>query len=304
LGDHQPSSFRRGALYVCATPLGNLEDLSPRALRLLAECDIIAAERPSHTLKLLAHFGIPAAKLRPAAESTSERALAEIVAAARAGAVVAAVSDAGTPGISDPGSRLVRLAIAAGVPVSPVPGPSAVPAALSVSGFDTRRVTIRGFLPRKPGPRQEELRGLLATGSTLVLFESPSRVADLLRDLAAECPDRQLALLREATKLHEEVVRGTAAQVSAAVGEARGEFTIVVSCPDPGTPPGDQAEQERGWLERTRALTDHGLRGRDVVRALMVLGGLSKSRAFDIARQAGALSDPAGDEPGDEVEVG
>ena len=278
--------LRPGTLYVCATPLGNLGDLSERARLVLAAADLVAAERPEHTRKLLSYLGIPSSKLRPAAESTPDRALEAIVDALRQGATVAMVTDAGTPGISDPGPRLVRLAVAAGCPVSPVPGASALCAALSISGFDTRRILMEGFLPRKEGARRAALSDCLAMGAAVVLFESPRRLCETLRTLAALSPVRPVMLLREATKLHEEVLRGTAQEILEQLGaEPRGEATLVIA------PPSASEEEvactaKDAWEPQASRLLAEGLSPRDAVRALMVLGGLSKSRAFALVKQA------------------
>lgn len=278
--------LRPGTLYVCATPLGNLGDLSERARRILSAADVVAAERPEHTRKLLSYLGISSSKLRPAAESTKDRALEAIVDSLRQGATVAMVTDAGTPGISDPGSRLVRLAVAAGCPVSPIPGASALCAALSISGFDTSRVLMEGFLPRKEGARRAVLGHSLAVNAAVVLFESPRRLCETLRTLATLAPARPAMVLREATKLHEEVLRGTAEEILERLGaEPRGEATLVIA------PPSASEEEAAGtakdaWESQASRLLAEGLSPRDAVRALMVLAGLSKSQAFALVKHA------------------
>lgn len=287
VGEESPTSV--GVLYVCATPIGNLEDLSPRALRVLREASLIAAERPSHTLKLLSHYGIPGCKLRACAESTPDHMLEDLVAAVRGGSVVALVTDAGTPGVSDPAARLVQMVSAADLPVVPVPGPSALTAALSVSGFDTRRVLFLGFLSRRPGRRQTELRSALASGAVVALFESPARVRDTLAHLAALAPHRQVVVLREATKAHEQVLRGFPTEVIASLSsDPKGEFTLVVA-PDEAAESVSAAAADLS--ARARRLLAEGLSTRDVVRALSVLCGLSRSRAFELVKEAVSESD-------------
>lgn len=276
-------AFRPGTLYVCATPLGNLGDLTERARAALAVADVVAAERPVHTRKLLQHLGVPLSKLRPAADSTPEPALRDIIDVLRGGGTVVAVTDAGTPGVSDPGSRLVKLAYEAGCCVSPLPGPSALTAALSICGFDTRRVLMEGFLPRKRGPRREALSRALETDAAIVLFESPHRVEQTLHDLADLAPERPLLLLREATKLHEQTLRGTARELLTQIGDApRGEVTIVIAPPTEGI---RNAMANHELESQVACLLREGLSSRDVVRALMVLAGLPKSQAFALVRR-------------------
>lgn len=269
-----------GTLYVCATPIGNLGDLSARALAALRSCDIIAAERPAHTLKLLSRFGVPGCKLRPCGDGARASELETIVSAIEGGASAVLVTDAGTPGISDPARYLVSLAVERGLRVSPIPGPCAATAALCVSGVDTSCAVLLSFLPRKPGERRAVLRRHLSGGGAVCFFEAPGRIRATLRDLAAEARDRPLVVLREATKIHEEVLRGTAEQVLERLPpEPRGELTVVVA---PGTP----VVQDTGLADRTRRLLDEGLSGRDAARALMVLTSLSRSKAEQAVREA------------------
>jgi 16S rRNA (cytidine1402-2'-O)-methyltransferase len=215
-------------LYVVGTPIGNLEDVSARALRILGEVGSIAAEDTRITARLLARHGIrkPLISYRAPVE---KRGLPRVMAALDEHDV-ALVSDAGTPTVSDPGQALVTAAWAAGHTVVPVPGPSSVTAALSASGYGGPGFTFLGYLPRKPG----EIRRLLATlvdeARPAVAFESPYRVKKSLALIAEILPDRELTVARELTKIHEELVRGTASEVLAALGDrARGEFTLVIS---------------------------------------------------------------------------
>jgi 16S rRNA (cytidine1402-2'-O)-methyltransferase len=215
-------------LYVVATPIGNLEDVSARALRVLGEVSAVAAEDTRVTSRLLARHGIrkPLLSYRAPVE---KRGLPRVLAALDAGDV-ALVSDAGTPTLSDPGQSLVTAAWAAGHTVVPVPGPSSITAALSIAGYGGPGFTFVGYLPRKPGEMRRLLGSLLEDPRPAVAFESPYRIQKSLALIAESLPERGITLTRELTKVHEEVLRGTASQVSAALGErARGEFTLVIS---------------------------------------------------------------------------
>ncbi len=217
-----------GTLFVVGTPIGNLEDLSPRALRTLAEASVIAAEDTRVTARLLARHGLrrPMVSHRAPVEA---RSLPRLLEALERGDV-ALVTDAGTPTLSDPGRRLVAAAWEAGHRVVPVPGPSAVTAALSVAGFGGAGFCFVGVLPRRPGELRRFFASLREVPRPTVAFESPHRLRRSLRVMAEVLPDRPLALARELTKLHEEVVRGTPAEVLDAVGEpVRGEVTVVIS---------------------------------------------------------------------------
>ena len=220
-----------GTLHVVATPLGNLEDITLRAVRVLREVSLIACEDTRRTAVLLRAHGITTAAT--SYFEHNERWKGErILAALRAGRDVALVSDAGTPGVSDPGFRLVRDARAAGIPVVPVPGPSAAVAALSVSGLPTDRFLFVGFLPAKSAARRKALEDLAAVRETLVFYESPVRVVAALTDMAEILGDRESFLCREATKLHEEYVRGSLTElreILAARASVKGEVVLVVS---------------------------------------------------------------------------
>ena len=220
-----------GTLHVVATPLGNLEDITLRAVRVLREVSLIACEDTRRTAVLLRAHGITTAAT--SYFEHNERWKGErILAALRAGRDVALVSDAGTPGVSDPGYRLVRDARAAGIPVVPVPGPSAAVAALSVSGLPTDRFLFVGFLPAKSAARRKALEDLAAVRETLVFYESPVRVVAALTDMAEILGDREGFLCREATKLHEEYVRGSLTElreILAARASVKGEVVLVVS---------------------------------------------------------------------------
>jgi len=220
----------RGRLYIVATPLGNLEDLSFRALRVLSEVDGIACEDSRRTVKLLNRYEIKT-PLITYQEYNKERAGKGIIARLKRGEKIALVSDAGTPGISDPGFNLIRDCIAEGIDVEVIPGPSAIIGALVLSGLPTDRFCFEGFLPSKREKRKEKLAELRTESRTLVMYESPHRLKEALEDIAEIFPGRRCALIREMTKIHEEVIRGTVEEVSAEISSrdsVQGEITIVL----------------------------------------------------------------------------
>ncbi|MDR7554430.1 MAG: 16S rRNA (cytidine(1402)-2'-O)-methyltransferase [Armatimonadota bacterium] len=218
-----------GTLYLVATPIGNLEDLTPRAARVLREAALIACEDTRRTRGLLAHLGI-AARLVSLHEHNERARIPQLLAALRQGADVAVVSDAGMPTIADPGARLVAAAAAEGLPVVAVPGPSAVTAAVALADFPVERFAFVGFLPSRAAERRRALAALASLPMALVIFEAPHRVHATLRDLAAVLGARRLLLARELTKVHEEVLRGTAEELLARLpARVRGEITLVVA---------------------------------------------------------------------------
>jgi 16S rRNA (cytidine1402-2'-O)-methyltransferase len=215
-------------LYVVATPIGNLEDLSARAIRVLGEVSAIAAEDTRVTARLLARHGLrkPMLSYRAPVE---RRGLPRVMSTLEEGDV-ALVSDAGTPTLSDPGQALVAAAWAAGHTVVPIPGPSSITAALSIAGYGGPGFQFLGYLPRKPGDMRRLLESLRDDARPAVAFESPYRIQKSLALIAESLPERNLTVTRELTKVHEEVLRGTASEVMAALGDrARGEFTLVIS---------------------------------------------------------------------------
>jgi len=233
-----------GTLHVVATPIGNLEDLTLRALRVLAEVDLVACEDTRRTGALLRRHGISTRTTSYFQQNERLRGR-EILSVLQAGQSVALVSDAGTPGISDPGYRLVKEARDAGIPVVPVPGPSAALAALSVCGLPTDRFLFVGFLPSRAGPRRRALAELAGFASTLVLYESPVRVLDALEDMIEAFGDREAFLCREATKVHEEYRRDRLSGIRQALGSrdsVRGEIVLVVAGHD-GPSPADGPEE-------------------------------------------------------------
>jgi 16S rRNA (cytidine1402-2'-O)-methyltransferase len=236
-----------------ATPIGNLSDLSPRAAEALRAVEVVVAEDTRRTRTLLAHAGARPAELLSLPAFDERGRVERVLGRLAAGKDVALVTDAGTPGVSDPGARLVDAAWEAGARVVPVPGPSAPMAALSASGFPADRFLFGGFLPRKGGGRAEALRSLAAARATLVLFEAGNRLAGTLRDLRGALGDRPAAVARELTKLHEEMARGRLSELEArfAAG-ARGEVTLVVSGgggePEAAASPEDVEEEIRRRL--------------------------------------------------------
>ena len=222
-----------GTLYLVATPIGNLEDVSPRALRILQEAHMVACEDTRHTQILLRRYEIRAKHLTSYTDFNHRRQVGVLVGQLDRGWDVALVSDAGTPALSDPGEALVAAAVLAGHGVVAIPGPNAAIAALVASGLPTREFTFLGFLPKKSGERRRRLAALLLEGRTIVVYESPYRVDDTLADLCAVSPGARVAVARELTKLHEEIVRGTAAELAAryAAHRPKGEITIVIAPP-------------------------------------------------------------------------
>jgi len=223
------SSSHGGTLYLVATPIGNLEDITQRALRILREVSLVAAEDTRHTRRLLDHFGIRAT-LVSLFEHNERAKVPALVGRLRDGESIAVVTDAGSPGIADPGFPLVRAAVAEGVRIESIPGPSAVIAALQVGGLPTDAFTFVGFLPVKPGARRRALEEYAGRRETIVAFESPHRIDRCLADLEAVWGERPIALARELTKLHEQVLRGSAREVREALREdqKRGEMVLVL----------------------------------------------------------------------------
>jgi 16S rRNA (cytidine1402-2'-O)-methyltransferase len=269
-------------LYLVATPIGNLRDVSLRALEILAAADVVGCEDTRVTRKLLSHYGI-ATPLTPYHDHNAATARPKLIARLAEGARVALVSDAGTPLVSDPGYRLVRAAQAAGHPVTAAPGASAVLAALSLAGLPTDRFFFEGFLPAKEAARRARIAALARIPATLVLFETGPRLAAALADLAAGLGDREAAICRELTKLHEEVRRGSLSELAHAyreLPEPRGEI-VIVTAPPP--------EQQPAGAEEVDALLRNALERLSVKDAVDEVAGVSGQPRRDVYRRALAL---------------
>ena len=253
-----------GTLYIVATPIGNLEDITLRAVRVLKEVDVIAAEDTRHTKKLLTHYNI-ATRLTSYYDEIEAEKAAQLVKELERGKSIALVSDAGTPTLSDPGFRLVRAAIGAGASVVPVPGPSALLAVLSASGLPTDRFAFEGFLPAKRRERREKLQALAAETRTLAFYEAPHRIKETLSDMIELLGDRAAVVGREVTKLHEEFIRGRLRDALAAVerDEPRGEITLVVA----GFA-GEERPAETTLQGEIDALLKQGLRVKEIAEIL------------------------------------
>jgi 16S rRNA (cytidine1402-2'-O)-methyltransferase len=269
-----------GRLVLCGTPIGNLDDISQRALDALTEADVVACEDTRRTLKLLSHFGIRARSLVSYHEGNERRAARDLKSRVAAGASVVLVSDAGMPGLSDPGFRLVRACAEEGLRIEVVPGPNAAVSALAISGLPPARFTFEGFLPRKQGDRRRRLEGLRSDERTLVFYESPYRIEAALEDMADILGPRPAALARELTKLHEEVRRGTLATLLEGVhaDPPKGEIVIVVGGAihehrkDP-----DPAELAR----RAEALMEAGVERKQAMNEVARDAGVPKRKVFD-----------------------
>jgi 16S rRNA (cytidine1402-2'-O)-methyltransferase len=264
-----------GALFLVGTPIGNLGDLSERARETLADVDLVVAEDTRRTGRLLRAFGLRK-PLLSMFEGNEERRAEEIVARLEGDEDVAVVTDGGMPSISDPGYRLVRLAIDRGIDVRVVPGPSAAVAALVVSGLPTDRFSFEGFLPRRRGDRSRRLGNVAADPRTLVFFESPRRTVALLRELQEALGDRRVAVCRELTKLHEEVLRGPVSEVLERLGDRdlKGEVVVVVEGARDASTGGDDL------VEEVRRLIGDGMRPREAARAVAERHGASPNRLY------------------------
>lgn len=275
--DRRPQT---GTLYIVATPIGNLEDMTIRAIRILGEVGLIAAEDTRRTRILLDRHGIRT-PLTSLYDQNEAKKSALILTKLQGGEDVAYVSDAGTPGISDPGYILVREAIARGIRVAPVPGASAVIAALSVSGLPMDSFVFLGFLPGKATRRKQLLASLVQEKRTLVFYESPRRLAGCLRDIDALFGQREVVVSREMTKVYEEFLRGAASRLLAGLGDlpVRGEVTVVVAgCPD-AAPAYSDAEL-LACCERLRAETGRALSRRDTADRVAMETGVPRRRIY------------------------
>jgi 16S rRNA (cytidine1402-2'-O)-methyltransferase len=273
-----------GKLVLCPTPLGNLEDITLRVLRALRESDVIFAEDTRVSKKLLHHFDIhtPLQSFPEGAHATRLRTLRSYL---REGKTVAMVSDAGMPGISDPGAELVREAHACGAAVEALPGPSAVPGALVLSGFAANAFRFDGFPPRKPGERRAYLGSLEHETAPVIWFEAPNRIRALLEDAAAVLPERRLFVLREYTKRFEQHLWGTAQSVLAELDTPRGEFTIVLEGTRANRRADRTAPDARALVAALKYLRETGMSAKDATEALRLATGLPRNELYRLAIQ-------------------
>jgi 16S rRNA (cytidine1402-2'-O)-methyltransferase len=281
------ASGREGSLVVVATPLGNLGDLSSRALAVLAEADVVFCEDTRRSRTLFAAHGLhPRARLRSLHQHNEAAQCEEVVARVRAGQTIALVSDAGTPGISDPGERVVAAVAAAGLRVSTAPGPSAVVAALSISGLASERFVMEGFVPRRASERVARLEEWDRETRTVVFYESPVRLVATLEQMARRWPDRALCVVRELTKVHEEVLRGTLTEVLASLAdrEVIGEVVVVMA-----GAAATAAVDEDEVRAAVRELIDAGTSVRDAVSSVAARLGVAHRQVYRLAleRRAG-----------------
>lgn len=255
--DKIPQDDCPGTLYVVATPIGNLEDITLRALRILKDVSLIAVENTKHTRRLCNHYGIRT-RLTVYNQHNSASKGPQLLEILNAGSDVALVTSAGTPAVSDPGSLLVDMAHEQGIRVSPIPGPSAVITALSACGLKVDRFVFVGFLPNRGGKRRKYLKGLLNEQRTMILYEAPHRVRDLLNDLKEIFGDRRVAVLRELTKIYEEIKRGSISDILEHMGQdsVKGEFTIII----PGSEKDDESS-DMDLRERIGELLKDGTMG-------------------------------------------
>ena len=269
----------KGTLYIVATPIGNLGDITRRAEEVLREVDLIAAEDTRHSRKLLSALGI-GTEMISYREHNREGAAGKITARIHQGKDVALITDAGTPGVSDPGHYLVDQCLGEGIPVVPVPGPSAVTTLISASGMEMTRFLFQGFLPPKSGAREEALRNLAASGFPFVIYESPNRILATLDSLAGIVEDRQVVLGREMTKLHEEFIRGTAEEVALLLeqGTVKGEVAILVEG-------GEPEKRSVDLVQAVKRLRAEGLSASKVAAVLAQITGEERSVIYKMASE-------------------
>jgi 16S rRNA (cytidine1402-2'-O)-methyltransferase len=278
---HRADQQRDGELVLVSTPIGNLGDLSGRAVAALQSAALICCEDTRHSGKLLSHAGVSGVRMAVANEHTEADRVHQVLGLLGEGRSVAVITDAGTPGISDPGERLVRAAIDAGYRVSAVPGPAAFVMALVVSGFDTTRFSFDGFLPRSGSDRRARIAEYVTERRTVVLYEAPHRVVRTIADLHdALGPARRVALARELTKLHEEVWRGTLSDAveHLAEREPRGEYAVVI---EGAAAP--RAATDDDLRDALATLLDAGVDRRSAIATVMAEHGAAKRRVYDLA---------------------
>ena len=273
-----------GTLYIVSTPIGNLEDITQRSLRILREVDVIACEDTRHTRKLLNHFGIDTKTISYHEHNEADRAI-ELCAMLSAGQSVALASDAGTPLMSDPGFRIVNSAIEKGINVVPIPGATAFVAALSASGLPSDQFLFAGFLPPRSNPRKAKLEELRGLNATLVFYEAPHRILATLRDARDVLGNRRAVVARELTKLHEEFVRGTLDELAGAFADpmkARGEIVLMISGAAAREEPADEPQTSSGtrFVELVAQLQRDGLDEKSALKKAAREVGLKRDEAY------------------------
>ena len=275
------SDMKKGRLYPCATPIGNLSDMSPRAIEILKEVDIIAAEDTRRTSKLLNHFEIDT-KMISYHEHNEKKRAEELIKKIKNGMNLALVSDAGTPGISDPGYEIIKSAVKNQIEVIPIPGPNAALLALTASGMDMSSFVFLGFIPRKGKERNKFLKSIQKEEKTSIIYESPYRVIDTLKELKKFMENRKIALIRELTKVHEEKIYGTAAELVNILEtrKIKGEIVLVIE--------GRKMEEKEGWeelsiVEHIRLLMENGYTKKKAIKEVADLRELPKSDVYEKA---------------------
>ena len=281
-GERGAVSTVHPGLWLVATPIGNLEDIAPRAGHVLRTASMILCEDTRHSGSLLKRLGVSGARLVVANDHTEHDAAAVMLEALASGAVVAVITDAGSPGVSDPGERLVRAAVEAGHPVHAVPGPAAFVMAATISGLPTQRIAFDGFLPRGGAERRNAVTEIVHERRTTVIYEAPHRLVRTVEDLRAACGDgRMVAIARELTKMHETIWRGTLAEAAEFVSanEPRGEYAIVIA------PAGDDAAEvtDESIAEELRSRVAAGVSRRDAVDEVTTALGVPRKRVYAIS---------------------
>ena len=282
---HEIAARMTGQLVLVATPIGNLQDITERAVETLRKADVICCEDTRHSSKLLQRIGVSEKPLLIVNEHTEHDSREKIAAMVAAGKTVALITDAGSPGISDPGERIVRAVIDSGGSVSATPGPSAAIMAVTLSGLPTARFVFEGFLPRSGAERKERLESVASETRTVVLYEAPHRLHKTISDLELMCgPTRRVVLAAELTKVHEDIWRGTLHDAAKrhAEGEPRGEFVIVLAGATPAAPPSDDE-----LLAALRTEIDAGVSRKDAASRVSARFGVSKRHVYELTLTLG-----------------
>jgi len=278
-----------GTLFVVATPIGNLEDVTLRALRVLQSVDLIAAEDTRRTARLLVHHGISTPSLSFHQHNIRSR-IPQLINRLRRGESIALVTDAGTPGLSDPGVELVRACVEAGISIDPIPGPSAPLTAVLASGFPLVPLTILGFAPTRAKDRKAWLEKVSSIQNTLTFFETPHRIARTMRELGGVLGYRPIVVGRELTKAHQEFIRGTAKQLVDAFEHPRGEYTVVIGPAEPPVTSTETASKEQIAHEFSYSTEVVGMKRREAISALAEKFGLPSKTVYRIIEDAKILA--------------